>query len=149
MVATMAQRLQAHRIDTLKQVASEINQEAGDGVRVLPVKLGVTNPDEVRTFVEKLPTEFQEVDVLVNDAGLAKGVAKAPEIAEDDMKVMFATNVTGLINMTQAILPSMLNRNNGEGSGDIINVGSIAGREPYVPLTINIDIPDSEKSLSN
>jgi len=60
--------LTAHRIDTLKQVASEINQEAGDGVRVLPVKLGVTNPDEVRTFVEKLPTEFQEVDVLVNDA---------------------------------------------------------------------------------
>lgn len=45
---------------------------------------------------------------------------------------MFATNVTGLINMTQAVLPMMLNRRNGEGAGDIINVGSIAGREPYV-----------------
>lgn len=44
---------------------------------------------------------------------------------------MFKTNVTGLINMTQAVLPSMLARNNGEGSGDIINIGSIAGREPY------------------
>lgn len=48
------------------------------------------------------------------------------------MNVMFETNVTGLINMTQAVLPSMLARNNGEGSGDIINIGSIAGREPYV-----------------
>ena len=45
---------------------------------------------------------------------------------------MFSTNVHGLINMTQAILPSMLSRNNGQGAGDIINIGSIAGREPYV-----------------
>lgn len=65
------------------------------------------------------------------NSGLVKGVAKAPEIAEEDINVMFATNVTGLINITQAILPSMLKRNNGEGSGDIINIGSIAGREPY------------------
>lgn len=48
------------------------------------------------------------------------------------MSIMFATNVTGLINMTQAILPNMLKRNNGNGAGDIINIGSIAGREPYV-----------------
>lgn len=45
---------------------------------------------------------------------------------------MFQTNVLGLINMTQAILPMMLKRNNGDGAGDIINIGSIAGREPYV-----------------
>lgn len=72
------------------------------------------------------------IDVLANARGLVKGVAKAPEIAEDDMNVMFATNVTGLINMTQTILPIMLKRNNGEGAGDIINIGSIAGREPYI-----------------
>jgi 3-hydroxy acid dehydrogenase / malonic semialdehyde reductase len=58
--------------------------------------------------------------------GLVKGVAKAPEIIEDDINVMFSTNVTGLINMTQAILPIFLARPNG-GSGDIINIGSIAG----------------------
>lgn len=58
-------------------------------------------------------------------------MAKAPEIAEEDINVMFATNVTGLINMTQAVLPIFLKRNNGEGAGDIINIGSIAGREPY------------------
>ena len=59
-----------------------------------------------------------------------KGVAKAPEIAEEDINVMFATNVTGLINMTQAVLPIFKKRADG-GAGDIINIGSIAGREPY------------------
>lgn len=64
-------------------------------------------------------------------SGLVKGVAKAPEIVEEDLNVMFNTNVTGLINMTQAILPVFLKRPNG-GAGDIINIGSIAGREPYI-----------------
>lgn len=63
-------------------------------------------------------------------SGLVKGVARAPEIAEEDINVMFATNVTGLINLTQAVLPIFLKRPDG-GHGDIINVGSIAGREPY------------------
>lgn len=58
-------------------------------------------------------------------------MAKAPEIAEDDLNIMFATNVTGLINMTQAVLPVMLARGE-SGAGDIINIGSIAGREAYV-----------------
>jgi len=61
---------------------------------------------------------------------LVKGVAQAPNIAAEDMKVMFDTNVTGLVNMTQAILPIFKKRPDG-GRGDIINIGSIAGREPY------------------
>lgn len=63
-------------------------------------------------------------------SGLVKGVAQAPKIAEDDIDVMFSTNVTGLINLTQQILNVFLARPDG-GKGDIINVGSIAGREPY------------------
>jgi 3-hydroxy acid dehydrogenase/malonic semialdehyde reductase len=62
--------------------------------------------------------------------GLVKGVARAPSISTEDINTMFTTNVTGLINMTQAILPIFLARADG-GAGDIINVGSIAGREPY------------------
>ncbi|OTB08664.1 hypothetical protein M426DRAFT_316677 [Hypoxylon sp. CI-4A] len=122
--------LTARRIDTLQQVASDITKEVGDGVRVLPVKLDVSNPEEVRSFVGNLPEEFRDIDVLVNNAGLVKGVARAPEIAEADINVMFATNVTGLINITQAVLPIFLKRPDG-GRGDIINIGSIAGREPY------------------
>ena|SRR5436305_10847608 len=63
-------------------------------------------------------------------SGLVKGVAKAPDILEEDIEVMFSTNVMGLINMTQAILPIFKKRDEG-GRGDIISIGSIAGREPY------------------
>ncbi len=59
-----------------------------------------------------------------------KGTAKAPEISEEDINIMFSTNVNGLINMTQAILPIFKRRDDG-GRGDIINIGSIAGREGY------------------
>ncbi|KAI9880606.1 MAG: hypothetical protein M1830_001957 [Pleopsidium flavum] len=122
--------LTARRIDTLKQIAEEIKKEVGEGVKVLPLKLDVSNPTEIKGFVDSLPAEFREIDVLVNNAGLVKGTAKAPEILEEDINVMFSTNVTGLINMTQAILPIFKKRADG-GQGDIINIGSIAGREAY------------------
>lgn len=64
------------------------------------------------------------------NSGLASGVARAPDIKEEDMNIMLATNVAGLINMTQAILPIFLKRPQG-GRGDIINIGSGAGREAY------------------
>ena len=63
-------------------------------------------------------------------SGLVKGTAKAPDILPQDMDVMFSTNVTGLINMTQEILQIFKKRDEG-GRGDIINIGSIAGREGY------------------
>lgn len=63
-------------------------------------------------------------------SGLVKGIERAPDIESTDMKVMFDTNVTGLINMTQEILPVFQKRHEG-GRGDIINIGSIAGRDPY------------------
>ncbi|TDZ25126.1 NADP-dependent 3-hydroxy acid dehydrogenase [Colletotrichum orbiculare MAFF 240422] len=122
--------LTARRIDTLKEIAAKINEEVGNGVKIHPVKLDVSSPEEVRQLVPNLPQEFKDINILVNNAGLVKGVAKAPEIAEEDINVMFATNVTGLINVTQAILPIFESRPEG-GAGDIVNVGSIAGREPY------------------
>lgn len=122
--------LTARRFDTLKKVAEDIKKEVGDGVKVLPYQLDISKPEEVRNFVPSLPAEFKEVDILVNNAGLVKGVARAPEIAEEDMNVMWATNVTGLINMTQEIMKIYKKRPEG-GAGDIINIGSIAGREGY------------------
>ncbi|ODM17881.1 putative oxidoreductase [Aspergillus cristatus] len=120
----------ARRIDSLNQLAQEIKEEVGEGVKVLPVKLDVSNPEEVKGFVSGLPAEFQDIDILVNNAGLVKGVAKAPDIDPQDIDTMLSTNVTGLINMTQAILPIFKKREEG-GRGDIINIGSIAGREAY------------------
>ena len=63
-------------------------------------------------------------------SGLVKGIARAPDITEDDINTMFSTNVTGLINMTQTVLPIFQKRPDG-GAGDIINIGSIAGRDGY------------------
>ena len=60
--------LTARRIDTLKEIAEEIKKEVGSGVQVLPVKLDVSNPSEVKGFVDSLPTDFKEIDVLVNNA---------------------------------------------------------------------------------
>lgn len=60
--------LTARRIDTLKEIAEEITKEVGSGVQVLPVKLDVSNPGEVKGFVDSLPAEFREIDVLVNNA---------------------------------------------------------------------------------
>ena len=121
--------LTARRFDSLKQIAGDIKKEVGDGVKVLPYKLDISKPEEIRTFVPSLPDEFKEIDILVNNAGLVKGMARAPDIAEEDMNIMWATNVTGLINMTQAIMPIFKKRPGGRG--DIINIGSIAGREGY------------------
>ncbi|KAL5116509.1 hypothetical protein ACEQ8H_005630 [Pleosporales sp. CAS-2024a] len=121
--------LTARREDTLRQVAHEIAAFA-KGVQVLPVKLDVSDVSAVEAFVGNLPPAFKDVHVLVNNAGLVKGVAQAPDIAPADINTMFSTNVTGLIAMTQAILPIFKARPDG-GRGDIINIGSIAGREPY------------------
>jgi 3-hydroxy acid dehydrogenase/malonic semialdehyde reductase len=122
--------LAARRVDDLEALAADIKADVGDGVHVLPAKLDVSDPEAVRGFVPGLPEDWRDIHVLVNNAGLVKGVARAPEIVEDDMNVMFNTNVTGLVNMTQAILPIFLARPDG-GQGDIVNIGSIAGREPY------------------
>lgn len=122
--------LAARRVDALRDIADQIRNEVGQGVKVLPAKLDVSNADEVRGFVASLPEEWRDIHVLVNNAGLVKGVARPPDIDEQDMDIVFSTNVTGLINMTQAVLPIFQNRPDG-GQGDIINVGSIAGREAY------------------
>ncbi|KIH94785.1 hypothetical protein SPBR_03788 [Sporothrix brasiliensis 5110] len=124
--------LTARRIDTLRQIADDLVKELGaDKVKVLPVQLDVSDRKAVRGFVESLPEEWRDIDVLVNNAGLVKGVARAPDIAEEDIDVMLATNVTGLVHMTQAVLPIFLKRGSDGGAGDIINIGSIAGLDPY------------------
>lgn len=127
--------LTARRIQKLHQLADEIKAEVGSGVQVHSVQLDIRNAQDIANLHASLPPEFQAIDVLVNNAGLVKGMARAPDIDAEDMEVMFSTNVTGLINMTQAILPHMLKRGE-SGQGDIINIGSIAGREGYPGASI-------------
>jgi NADP-dependent 3-hydroxy acid dehydrogenase YdfG len=85
--------------------------------------------DRARTeaMVAELPEQFQEIDVLINNAGLALGVVPAHEADPDDWETMIDTNIKGLVTLTRAVLPGMVQRNRGH----IINIGSVAGNYPY------------------
>ncbi|HZK50115.1 MAG TPA: SDR family NAD(P)-dependent oxidoreductase [Actinomycetota bacterium] len=107
--------LGARRMDKLEKVAEEC------GGRALP--LDVTDRDSVAAFAQ----EIKDLDVLVNNAGLASGLQPVDELEEDRVRLMLETNVLGLLRTTQALLPKL---EAGDG-GHIVNVGSIAGFETY------------------
>jgi len=95
--------------------------------RVLPLQLDVTTPAAVRTAVAGLPAEFEAIDVLVNNAGLALGLSPAQHADTDDWDRMIATNCSALVHVTRLVLPGMVAR----GRGTIVNLGSVAGEFPY------------------
>lgn len=94
---------------------------------IYPFELDVTDEKSVESILSKLPSEFQKIDVLVNNAGLALSQDKAFEGRVDEWKTMVNTNINGLLYMTHALLPQMVKRNHGY----IINIGSTAGCWPY------------------
>jgi 3-hydroxy acid dehydrogenase/malonic semialdehyde reductase len=106
------------RLDGLKS-------ELGDKLHT--ASLDVTDKTAIAGFVATLPEDWQQIDVLVNNAGLALGLSPAWEADLDQWDTMVATNITGLIHMTRAILPQMVARNEGQ----ILNLGSVAGEYPY------------------
>jgi 3-hydroxy acid dehydrogenase/malonic semialdehyde reductase len=128
--------LTARRVERLEDLKKEIVDECGAGVKVHIVKLDVSNPEEIDRFVGELPEGFRSVDVLVNNAGFMSGVEQPPDIPRHVIQDVYATNVFGVINMTQAILPIFKARPDG-GKGDIIMLGSIASRDPYVGGTVS------------
>ncbi|XLZ72319.1 SDR family oxidoreductase [Massilia sp. SR12] len=109
------------RAERLEELASEL------GSNLLPVKLDVTDKAAIVAALASLPAEWKDIDVLINNAGLALGVKGAQEASLEDWQTMIATNCTGLVTMTHALLPSMVER----GRGTIINLGSVAGHYPY------------------
>jgi 3-hydroxy acid dehydrogenase/malonic semialdehyde reductase len=100
-------------------------EELGGQARAL--RLDVTDAAAIAALPGSLPEGFRDVDVLVNNAGLALGLSPAPEAKLEDWDRMVATNITGLIHMTRALLPGMVGRNRGH----VVNLGSIAGTYPY------------------
>ncbi|EGV62901.1 NADP-dependent 3-hydroxy acid dehydrogenase [Yamadazyma tenuis] len=136
--------LTARRKDKLQDLADELTQQFPD-IKVLTVALDVSKLETIRPFVEALPQEFADIDVLVNNAGLALGRDPVGSILDEDITTMFQTNVLGLITLTQAVLPIM----KAKDSGDIINLGSIAGRDPYPGGGIYCPTKASVKSFSH
>lgn len=97
------------------------------GANLLPVTLDVTDASAVADLPDALPADFAAVDVLVNNAGLALGLAPADQASLDDWNTMIDTNVRGLTWMTRAFLPGMVER----GRGHVVNLGSVAANYPY------------------
>lgn len=95
--------------------------------KVFTLSFDVRNNDEVVAAIQSLPQEWKKIDVLVNNAGLASGLASIQDGDLSDWETMIDTNVKGLLYVTKAILPFMTERK----SGHIINIGSIAGKEAY------------------
>lgn len=108
----------AERLDALR---------AELGASLLPFPLDVTDAGAVAGLPGSLPSAWQEVDVLVNNAGLALGTSPAQAARLPDWETMVGTNVTGLMRMTHALLPGMVERDRGH----IVNVSSTAARYPY------------------
>ena len=111
----------ARRLDKLNALAETL------GEAFLPVVMDVSDTASIPQIIAELPDVFNQIDVLVNNAGLALGTEPAQRSNLDDWMRMTDTNVKGLMALTHAVLPAMVARD----SGYVINVGSIAGSWPY------------------
>ena len=111
----------ARRAERLDALAKEL------GENLLPVALDVSSKSSIEAALASLPADWQDIDVLINNAGLALGLEPAHEAHLSDWDTMIATNCTGLVTITRALLPRMVAR----GAGLVINLGSVAGAYPY------------------
>lgn len=117
--------LNGRRTDRLQQLKEELEQQYKINIYLLP--FDVQNRKEVFEAIESLPNEWKKIDILYNNAGLALGRDYFEEANIDDWETMIDTNVKGLIYVSRAVIPLMI----AQGSGHIINMGSIAGLETY------------------
>ena len=109
------------RLTQLKNKLEQLN------VRLLPLCFDLRDEQSVNEALASLPKEWRAIDLLVNNAGMAAGLEAVQEGNIDDWNRMIDTNVKGLLYVTRAVTPGMIER----GRGHIINIGSIAGKEVY------------------
>ena len=127
-----------------EQVLKDLRQElTAKGTEVLTLVFDVRDREKVKQCLDTLPADWQDIDVLVNNAGLALG----PEYEGcfDDWDTMIDTNIKGLLTITRLIVPKMVERN----SGHIINIGSVAGDAAYAGGNVYCATKAAVKALSD
>jgi serine 3-dehydrogenase len=117
--------LAARRAERLEELAAGLKTEHGSTIHIL--KLDVRDANAVEQAMSGLPPKWRAIDVLVNNAGLSRGLAKLHEGKLQDWDEMIDTNLKGLLYVSRAVIPGMVAR----GRGHVINIGSIAGHEVY------------------
>ena len=110
-----------------KEQLEQLKQELQDKVKVQVLQFDVSKKEEVFRALESLPEDFRNIDILVNNAGNAHGLDPIQSGSLDDWEAMIDINVKGLLYVSKAIIPQMIERK----QGHIINIGSIAGKEVY------------------
>ncbi|MBC5775280.1 SDR family NAD(P)-dependent oxidoreductase [Pontibacter sp. KCTC 32443] len=110
-----------------KERLEELQQELAGITTVLPLLFDVRSKEAVQYAIASLPPEWQQIDVLVNNAGNAHGLSPFHEGSLEDWDAMLDINVKGLLYVSNAVIPLMQQ----QGRGHIINIGSIAGKEVY------------------
>ena len=113
------------RKERLDVISRKLEDEAA--VKVRSLCFDVRERNAVETAFGELETEWKNIDVLINNAGLALGRESFDEADIDDWEIMLSTNVNGILYVSRSILPEMIKK----GSGHIFNIGSIAGKEVY------------------
>lgn len=117
--------LMARRQEKLAKVCERLFKQYG--AEIYSITCDIRNYDDLKKFIEELPEKWQTIDVLINNAGKAKGLSKIQDGELHHWHEMIDTNITGLLYMSRLILPKMI----AQGFGYVINIGSIAGREVY------------------
>jgi|SRR4030095_2859309 len=115
----------ARRSERLKKITDKLTGTYG--IECKAIKLDVKNKTSVQNSVNRLPEKWKKIEVVVNNAGLSRGLDKIHEGKIQDWDEMIDTNIKGLLYVSKAVIPLMVRRN----SGHIINIGSIAGHEVY------------------
>ncbi|MBQ6379821.1 MAG: SDR family oxidoreductase [Prevotella sp.] len=125
---------------------AEIRRELTEkGIEVLTLAFDVRDREKAKKYISELPAEWQKIDVLLNNAGLALGLEPEYEGDLDDWETMIDTNIKGLLTMTRLIVPDMVKRN----SGHIINVGSVAGDAAYAGGNVYCATKAAVKALTD
>ncbi len=117
--------LGARRVEKLHEVSETLAKDYA--IATLALALDVTDEKSCETFISDAVARFGKIDILINNAGLARGTDKVADVSESDMREVFETNVFGLLRLSRLALKEMLPRN----EGHIINLGSVAGYMPY------------------
>ncbi|HEV2462494.1 MAG TPA: SDR family NAD(P)-dependent oxidoreductase [Acidobacteriaceae bacterium] len=135
--------LAARRLDRLEAMRAKLIEAGAAAVHL--IGLDVRNRDAVETAISGLPLEWRAVDVLVNNAGLSRGLDKLYAGSIEDWEEMIDTNVKGLLYVTRAVVPGMV----GRGRGHVINLGSTAGEMTYPNGAVYCGTKAAERSIND
>lgn len=130
------------RAQLLANLKKELEAE---GVRVLALAFDVRNRNAATAAINSLPLEWQQIDVLINNAGLALGLEPEYEGSFEDWETMIDTNIKGLLTMTRLVVPRMVKRD----SGHVINIGSVAGDAAYAGGNIYCGTKAAVKTITD